>query len=236
MVAAPSLLVFSCRFRCASTRVSHPSGVQNSPESPFPADILALSWFCSATDRRGLLLPLQRPPSPPPPPPSPPPPPPSPPPPSPPPPTLLPPSPPPPSPSPPSWLLRVRVSSLYPSPTHQYRMTRSPRLTHVYPLVAQRMVAANNVPGFALTMRTPTHITIKCGRSGCGTEHEMRRPEKRGNEESNLNQWKKRHMRSHHPEECATFFPDKPDAKVRHTATRLAALDSRGHCPLPARV
>ena len=94
--------------------------------------------------------------------------PPSPPPPSPPPPTLLPPSPPPPSPSPPSWLLRVRVSSLYPSPTHQYRMTRSPRLTHVYPLVAQRMVAANNVPGFSQTMCTPTHITIKCGRSGCG--------------------------------------------------------------------
>ena len=39
MVAAPSLLIFSCRVRCASTRVSHPSGVQNSPESPFPADI-----------------------------------------------------------------------------------------------------------------------------------------------------------------------------------------------------
>jgi len=62
----------------------------------------------------------------------------------------------------------------------------------------------------------------------------MRRPEKRGKEESNLNQWKRRHMRSHHPEECATFFPDKPDAKVRHTAIRLAALEGTAGTGLEA--
>ena len=41
-------------------------------------------------------------------------------------------------------------------------------------------------------------------------------------------------MRSHHPEECATFFPDKPDAKVRHTAIRLAALEGTAGTGLEA--
>jgi len=62
----------------------------------------------------------------------------------------------------------------------------------------------------------------------------MWRPEKRGNEESNLNQAKKRHMRRFHPEEYATFFPDKPDAKVRHTATGLAALEGTAGTDLEA--
>ena len=41
-------------------------------------------------------------------------------------------------------------------------------------------------------------------------------------------------MRSFHPEEYATFFPDKPDAKVRHTATGLAALEGTAGTDLEA--
>ena len=41
-------------------------------------------------------------------------------------------------------------------------------------------------------------------------------------------------MRRFHPEEYATFFPDKPDAKVRHTATGLAALEGTAGTDLEA--
>ena len=51
----------------------------------------------------------------------------------------------------------------------------------------------------------------------------MRNPAKPGHQVSNENQVIKRHMRKHHPEEYVKIFPDKSDAKVRRTATGLAA-------------